>query len=117
MRSPIFFLVFLSLIVFNSISFSQTGVIRGTVLTIDSNAAERVNITLREINARTVSSVSGNYQFDHVRPGIYTLIASHTGLQTQRKPVIVSNSDTTILDITLVENRSELEEVIIVGTK
>jgi iron complex outermembrane receptor protein len=100
-----------------AISNAQTGVIKGSIITSDGKAAEQVNVTLQEIKTSTVSSVTGEYFFAHIKPGNYTLFASYTGLQTQRKQVTVNDGDTVLIDITLVENRNELEEVIVVGAK
>jgi len=96
---------------------AQTGVIKGNIITSDGKPAEQVNITLKELKASTASTVSGQYFFSNVKPGTYTLIASYTGLQTQQKHVSINEGDTISVDIVLIENQSELEEVIVAGTK
>jgi iron complex outermembrane recepter protein len=96
---------------------AQTGVIRGNIITSDGKPAEQVNVMLKEIKSGTTSSAAGQYLFSHIKTGTYTLIVSYTGLQTQRKQITVNDGDTATVDITLAENRSELEEVIIVGAK
>ncbi|HET6996233.1 MAG TPA: TonB-dependent receptor, partial [Chitinophagaceae bacterium] len=106
--------------IFNLISpgiSAQTGSLKGNILTSDGTPAEQVNVTIKELKKTTTSSVNGHYIFSDIRPGTYTLIISYSGLQTLARQVSISDGETTVLDVTLLENRTELDEVVVVGTK
>jgi iron complex outermembrane receptor protein len=111
-----FVFILISSLLMHSLS-AQTGVIRGSVSTSDGKPAEQVNVLLKELKAGAISDSSGQFALAHIRPGTYTLVASYTGLQTQRRNISVTAGDTSYVEIVLMENRSELEEVIIVGSK
>lgn len=98
-------------------AIAQPGIIKGNIITSDGKPAEQVNVTLKELKTSTTSNSTGQYILSDIKPGTYTLIASYTGLQTQQKQVIVSEAETIMVDIVLIENLNQLEEVIVVGTK
>ncbi len=90
--------------------------IKGMVTTNDGKPAGSVNVQLKEIKKGVVTAADGTYQFNNLAEGRYTLVVSYTGLLTQVKTVQLSkNSWQHIIDFTLNENQSALEEVIVTG--
>src|SRR5258705_3359178 len=96
---------------------AQTGVIKGSIITSDGKPAEQVNVAIKELKTGSISSAAGEFIMTGLKTGTYALIISYAGLQTQRKQVSVNKDDTSFVNFTLLENRDELEEVIVVGTK
>ncbi|MDF2189915.1 TonB-dependent receptor [Paraflavitalea sp. CAU 1676] len=94
-----------------------TATIKGKVVTTDGNPGSFVNIVLKEINKTVVADEAGFYILKGVKPGTYTLLVSHTGLQTQEKKVELAAGDTKEFDFTLRETSLQLEEVIVEGRR
>lgn len=92
---------------------AQDGQISGFVKTSDGVAAEQVNVQLKELKKTTSSREDGAYRLTNIPQGNYTLIISFVGLKTIQKPVSVKAGETINLDFTLVENRSELAEIVV----
>ncbi|CAG5002589.1 Metal-pseudopaline receptor CntO [Dyadobacter sp. CECT 9275] len=95
---------------------AQTGTVKGTITTSDGKPAEFVNVILEETGKGTVVDKDGNYTLHKVPAGSYTLVASFTGLVTQKSEVIVSAEQTVQIDFTLVEDNRQLQEVLVRGT-
>lgn len=117
MRSLVSIIILTVSILTSFTTNAQTGTIKGHIVSSDGRPAEQVNIIVKELKIATVSSPAGQYRFDNVKPGFYTLIISYTGLKTQWRQVSVNAGDTAILDLALIETSNELEEVIVTGTK
>lgn len=96
-------------------AFAQTGTIRGTITTSDGAPAEFVNVVLEKTSRGAVVNESGNYTINKVPAGTYTLVASLTGLLTQRSEVTIAAGETSTIDFTLVEDNKQLQEVIVRG--
>jgi iron complex outermembrane receptor protein len=94
-------------------TIAQDGQISGFVKTSDGIAAEQVNVQLKELKKTTTSCEDGAYSLTNIPQGNYTLIISFVGLKTIQKPVSVKAGETISLDFTLVENRSELAEIVV----
>jgi iron complex outermembrane receptor protein len=108
------------IIVFNLISLvinAQTSSLKGNILTSDGKPAEEVNVTIKELKKTTTSSTAGHYLFSDIKPGTYTIIVSYAGLQTLARQVNVSDGENVVLNVTLLENKTELDEVVLVGTR
>jgi len=94
-----------------------TGKISGTVTTSDGKPAAYVTVSIKELNRATSTKDDGTYLITNIKPGNYTLVVSFIGTKSQEKPVIVTASKITTVDLTLSENASELNEVIVNANK
>lgn len=95
---------------------SQTS-ITGKIVTKDGTPAGSVNIELKEQKKQTSSSDDGTYSLKNIYPGEYTVIVSFSGLQTQQKKINIKNNQAAELNFVLVENTSELQEVVLTATR
>ncbi|MBC3756821.1 TonB-dependent receptor [Hyunsoonleella sp. SJ7] len=84
------------------------------VVTSDGESLPYVNIYLKGTDMGAVSGDYGTFKITNVKRGTYTIIASFTGYQTQRKRITIASEDITInFDLP----QSELlDEVIVTGT-
>ncbi len=104
-----FILLFISLTSFSSGAQNITGII-----TSNNDVLPFVNIYVKGENKGAVSNNNGKFKITNIKPGTYTIIASFTGYQTQKKTIKISSKD---LMINFDLSESELlEEVIITGT-
>ncbi len=92
---------------------AQTGNIEGHVTTSDGTPAGYVTISLKNSKRATLSNDSGYFTLKNIDAGLQTLVVSFVGLPTIERKVSVTANETTQLTFTLVENASELKEVII----
>lgn len=98
-------------------TIGQTGNIKGTIKTTDGKPASFVNVTLKEINRGSVTSEEGFFILTNIKQGSYTLIISHTGLQTLEKAVTIGASETLQFELMLKEDSKELEKVVVEAIK
>jgi iron complex outermembrane recepter protein len=92
--------------------------LKGTVTTSDGKPAARVNVQLTETSQTIITAADGSYLFTKLNPGKYNLVVSYTGLATQVKHFTVTNENTEqTIDFILLENYTELSEIIIAATK
>ncbi|PTQ93996.1 iron complex outermembrane receptor protein [Mucilaginibacter yixingensis] len=93
----------------------KSGSIRGHVQTSDGKPADFVNVGLKNTNKGTTTDQNGNYIIKGVKPGTYTIKVSFIGLQTEEKQITVSEGKPSVLNFTLKESASKLDEVSITG--
>lgn len=99
--------------------FSQQnhGKIKGVITTSDGAPAADVNIILKKTKYGAVTNDKGNFEFNRVTANTYTLQVSLTGYETLEQEVIVSENETTTLNLQLKVSNKELQEVVISGKK
>jgi iron complex outermembrane receptor protein len=100
-----------------TISFAQTGKIKGKITTGDQNAAPFVNVQIKGTNKGTVTDAGGNFIIRNVEHGSHILVVSFVGLGSKEVPVEISGQITVIENIILDENSEELEEIVILGSR
>lgn len=89
--------------------FAQNGQIRGTVVDQNEEPLAGVNVVVSELLIGSVTNQEGEYDISNVPSGTYTVIASFIGFSTQELPnVVVTDGQTTELDIVLVETALDL---------
>ncbi|MFD1603171.1 TonB-dependent siderophore receptor [Flavobacterium artemisiae] len=93
------------------------GKIKGTVTTSDGEEAAGVNIILKNTKYGTVSNDDGSFDFNKVRANSYILQISLTGYETSETEVIVTENETTTVNLQLKVSNKELKEVVINGKK
>lgn len=99
------------------IAKAQTGELRGNIQTSDGKAAASVNVQLKELKRGGISAEDGSYLFQSIKEGNYTVIVSYTGLQTVEKKIAIKTGEIIRVDFTLLENETELKEVVITASK
>ncbi|MEP5339005.1 MAG: TonB-dependent receptor [Algibacter sp.] len=82
--------------------------------TTDGEALPYVNIYLKGIQKGAVSNDDGTFNIKNISPGNYTVIASFTGYQTQKRNITVSTKDISI-NFNLPESEM-LDEIVVTGT-
>lgn len=95
-----------------------TGGIRGVIRTSDGGPAESVSIGIKGTSIATASDKAGRYEIKKIKPGIYTLVISFTGLVTKEVRVEVKGNEiTTAPDVILNENTRQLNEVVVSASR
>ena len=89
---------------------SGQGTVKGKLITDDGKPAAFVTVFLKDTRLKVLSNEEGNYVFNNIADGNYTVMASFVGLQTQSFPVSLANGETKIIDFKLKENAEELQE-------
>lgn len=79
------------------------------------DALPYVNVYLKGTQKGAVSNDNGMFSFKNVTPGKYTIIASFTGYQTQKRSITVSKSKDVTINFNLPESEL-LDEVVVTGT-
>ena len=96
---------------------SQKGQLQGFIKTRDGKPAAEVYVQLKETRKGTISKDDGSYILSNIPAGKYTLIVSFIGLQTVQKPVEVTAGATNSLDFSLVENETQLAEIVVTANR
>jgi hypothetical protein len=73
----------------STVTFAQTGTIKGTIKTSDGVPAEFVNIGLKGTSQGTTANSKGEYEIKKVNAGNYILITSFVGLETKELEIAV----------------------------
>jgi iron complex outermembrane receptor protein len=101
-----------------SVLWAQTtGSVSGTVKTSDGSPAEFVNVMLEGTSKGTVADSRGRFKIGNLAPGSYNLVVSFIGLETQQQMVEITAGQNKEVSFSLKENSSELQEVVISGTR
>ncbi len=100
-----------------SISFAQTGVIKGTVKNqINNEALPSVTVIIQGTNIGTLSDFNGNYVIDKLKPGFYNVEFKYIGYKSKvLYEVQVSNSKPSVFDVELEEESKNIAEVVVKG--
>lgn len=94
----------------------KNGSIKGRVQTSDGKPAAFVSVGITGTNKGTTTDDNGNYRMGGIKAGTYTIKVSFIGMQTQQQQATVESGKETILNFTLIENASQLNEVVIAGS-
>ncbi len=106
-------LIFLFLINF---TYSQTGSIKGTVLTEKGKPAKNVIVQLNGSQEMQVDSL-GQYLFVNLEPKTYEVRAKHISFTSQAIMVKLGDGDIKNLDFILEESKNLLQEVVVTAKK
>ncbi len=93
------------------------GIVKGKLVTDDGKPAAYVSLFLKDTRLKVSSNEAGEYVFEHVPNGHYTVIASYVGLQTQTVNIEVINGETKVVNFKLRESADELQEVIVTASR
>ncbi|WP_035673121.1 TonB-dependent receptor [Flavobacterium sp. 83] len=113
-----FFYTFIILMV-SQCFFGQNSTISGSVLD-DSNGRSLpgVNVMIKKLKLSTSTDSEGKFIFRNVALGNYDIDFSYIGYMPKIiSEVVTTTNETTFVNITLVENKNELKEVVITKTR
>lgn len=99
----------------NDDDVEKNGSIKGRVQTSDGKPAAYVSVGIVTANKGTTTDENGNYRLTGIKAGTYTLKVSFVGMQSQEQQVAVEAGKESVMNFTLVENASQLNEVVIAG--
>lgn len=91
--------------------------IKGTVTTHDGKPAAYVTVEIRNTRILTLTDEDGHFHIHNLKPGSYTLMVSHTGLQTQEQQVTIIANEKREISFVLQETLKQLDEVVVQGRK
>jgi len=94
---------------------TNTGNIRGTIITNDGQPGPFVTVQIKPTDRGTVSNEKGEFALRKLEPGVYTLYISMIGYETTTQEVQVEANRTATVSIRLNVSDKQLEEVTIVG--
>lgn len=106
-----------SIMFFALVANAQNGQLKGTIRTSDGKPAAEVYVQLKEIKKGTISKADGSYTLSNVPEGKYTIIVSFVGLQPIQKPVVVTSGEASNLDFELIENETQLAEIVVTANR
>lgn len=109
-------LLFLARVAVADDEIEKNGSIKGRVTTSDGQSAAFVSVGILNLSKGTTTDDNGNYRLTGVKPGSYTIKVSFIGMQTQQQQVAVEAGKETLLNFTLIENSSQLNEVVVAGS-
>ena len=91
-------------------SFSQSGVIKGTITDATNNETiPFANVYIEQTQNGVASDLDGNYIILNLKPGIYNISFSFVGYQSKSiAEVIVNPNKPTVLDVQLISSSTSL---------
>jgi TonB-dependent receptor len=112
-------LVFAFLMILSAGAYAQSGTIKGNVK--DGSTGESVvgaNVVLAGSTQGTIADVNGDFEIPKVKAGTYNLVISFVSYKTDTiKNVTVYPDQTTVVNTSLFEAATELQEVVVTGAK
>lgn len=93
------------------------GKIKGKITTSDGKPASEVNIVLKNSKYTTSTNEEGNFELNRIRSNSYTLQISLTGYETVEQQIVVTDNETTAVNVQLKVSNKELQEVVINNRK
>lgn len=110
---------------FRSVLLSVFGLISGQMIAQSTGLEGQVsgedqllpfaNIHIKNTNIGTTSDEMGNYKFEYLSPGKYTITASFIGYLPQKKHVLIKQGETQVINFNLIAS-SALDEIVVTGT-
>ena len=94
---------------------AQTGSIRGKILTVKAEELVGANVTLQNTTFGTSTDNEGNFQFNKVSAGKYTIVVSSVGFSATSKEVELVAGKELYIKLELEENQTVLAEVAVIG--
>jgi iron complex outermembrane receptor protein len=101
----------------NVTAFAQTGVIKGQVTNGSGQAVESINLILKGTGRGTVTTASGDFEFNALPAGNYQVIGTGVGFKRIEKHVSLKSDETVTLELTATEDAHELQTVEVTGRR
>ncbi|MBS0029223.1 TonB-dependent siderophore receptor [Chitinophaga sp. 22321] len=112
-----YFYFIISLVLINLTVFAQSGTIKGKISSADGQPAAFVTIGLKDTKKGTLTDENGQFTIKNVKPGSQTLVISYTGTKTLYNQVTVGADQVTAVNFALEATSSQLNEIVVDGTK
>ncbi len=113
----ILYLALFSLI--GSFTFAQTGTISGKIT--DAKTGEDIigaNVSIQGTQVGAATDLEGKFSIANLKPGTYSIVVSFITYKTQTIPdVVVASEKITTLNISLQEDATELEEIVVTAVR
>ncbi|MFP5080479.1 TonB-dependent receptor [Pedobacter sp. JCM 36344] len=110
-----FLLMLLLSLSFAQKGFSQTGSIKGKIIS-EGEALSSMNISVIGNERIAKSDSAGNYSFLNIPVGEYRIQVTGVGFKKMDKSIRVLNDEQTVLNFDLSNFQTSLEEVVVTGT-
>lgn len=110
------FLTLLILFFFNA-QAQNLASLTGKVVTADGKPAEFVSVFIGKLNRKVLTNEKGEFRFNRIPAGTYTVVARAIGLQSQEKEITLAAGQPGNLNFALVETSAQLDEVHILSSK
>jgi TonB-dependent receptor len=107
---------FIFILLITSISFAQnTGSINGKLIDKEYNNEPLpfANVVIKSTSNGTTSDIDGVYEFEDLEVGIYTLVFSFVGYETQEIKAEVAAGNVTTINVTMIASAATLDEVVL----
>ncbi len=112
-------LTLLLLVLLSSFALAQNGTITGVVK--DAKTDEEItgaNISVQGTQIGSATDLEGKFSIPNLKPGTYNLVVSFITYKTQTIPnVVVEGGKTSTLTIALVEDATQLNEVVVTAVR
>ncbi|WP_422090819.1 TonB-dependent siderophore receptor [Tenacibaculum ovolyticum] len=113
-----FILTFIITCLWSALAVSQTGNIKGRLLTNDNQPAKNVSVYIENSNKGTVSNENGNYEITNIPVGLKKINFSVIGLNNKSIEVtVIENKTITIDNILLSISQEVLNEITITSKR
>lgn len=99
------------------VNADKNGSLKGLITTHDGEPAAFVNVILKGTAKGALTGEDGTFSINNIKPGSYTVIISHAGLQTVEEQITITDGHTLAINVALNETSKQLDEVIIQGRK
>lgn len=105
--------------IYAQIAFSQNGTLRGTVLdNLSQEGLIGANVILEGTSFGTGTDINGQFTFQNVPAGTYSVIISYVSYRTKKlEGVAIEAGKTTVFNTTLDEDLEELEGVVVIAAR
>jgi len=100
-----------------SISFAQTGVIKGQIKSGKGEPVELINLILKGTGKGTVTSETGEFEFAGLPSGSYHLVGSGIGFKQIDRHISIAENEVFTINLTALEDARELQTVEITGRR
>ena len=113
MKKPLILSISVILTCITAFSQSPTGMIRGKITTSDNKPAAFVSVQIKSTVRGTVTDEEGNFVFNRLKNGTYTVQVSLTGYENEEQTVTIENGAPASLSFSLRLSDIQLQEVVI----
>lgn len=103
------------LVLFLKLCTAQTATISG-IVSFNEKPVVGATVTLKQTNYGTTSDFAGFYKLKNIKEGNYKIEVSAIGYAPYTELVTVTQSQNILLNISLKESKTELNEVVVSGT-
>ena len=104
---------FILILFVTAFGFSQNhGILKGTILDLEMQNEPLLfaNVRLKGTAVSTETNFHGNFEFDHLISGTYTLVISYAGYENIEMPVTVMTDETVHLNLGMAAKQISFDE-------